>query len=149
MRWATVEFRAIQGQHVQIGQNLCWTRHNINSFCHSMIWKWAQVAHYSIIYPKNLLTHAKLTLHELCSFNNSYPGNWRYILGRKYWFSLALRKVMTIISASVQTSSVRELQSSSVSRSRTSDLCDGASFWGFRLCCVKCSSCFITVRVWF
>ena len=35
---ATIEFRAIQGQHMKIGQNLLFNEtDNISSFCYSMI----------------------------------------------------------------------------------------------------------------
>ena len=36
----TIEFRAIQGQHMQIGQNLLLNESdNKSSFCYSKIWK--------------------------------------------------------------------------------------------------------------
>ena len=37
---ATIEFRAVQGKHIQIGQNLLLNEtDNESSFCYSMIWK--------------------------------------------------------------------------------------------------------------
>ena len=79
------------------------------------------------------------------------------MLESRHWFSLLVRKVIIIVNyyfdiGVKSTSSIRELQSSSVARSRASDPCDGARFWSFHLCSAKTPTvnlCFITVRVRF
>ena len=48
-KWSTVtiEFRAIEGQHMQIGPNLSFNKTDKDSFSYSITWKWVSL--YSII----------------------------------------------------------------------------------------------------